>query len=649
MARKAFEEKDFVELLKKINPSSTCELVGYRAVTVKSRIIEMGNCCFRNRQQLLESLGANRHDYDEIQERTRLDNYSVVAAIDFGTTYSGYAYAMNSTELKIQIPLWSGSDTMTNRAPTAVLFGPDRSFLKFGNEAIAYMQDNPNKEDLEKFYFFQDFKMLLYQTEDLSLQTNIPDSTGRKCLSAIVVFSSVIEFFSKDLISKMAYHFGAQSFKNSEIFWVLTVPAIWSLRAKYFMREAAAKAGIPVSQLSIALEAEAASVLCRKTDVFVSSNDGIGGLRKSLCSIPDNSTYLVVDMGGGTVDITLHQVLQGGGLRELYKASGGDYGGNQVNKRYLEFLEKLFGKDVLDMVKEKHPSSWVEILNNFERKKKATPNLDDKDKVVIGFPISFVEQYKTLKDHDFQERIKPLCYGEDVEIKKDKLYMKGKVFKSFFEVSLGKIKKCIETILEHGGSTDTILFVGGFAESPYLIHMLRTHFSKSKILVPEDPSLAVLKGAVWFGFYPTIIRSRICQYTYGFAKQRPFIDGKDNIEKRRKYGNRFYIDDVFDKHVEIGEMLEIGKFQKPKEYHPLKQDQVVIMLELYASTDKDPDYVCDPTCHLVGVMEIEVKPRNPGEDGTVSVRVNFSGTELEIEAREKRTGNITRATANFFG
>ncbi|XP_062620792.1 heat shock 70 kDa protein 12A-like isoform X1 [Saccostrea cucullata] len=662
----------------------------------------MGNCWSRNRQQSGSTANQHRNNYDNINSHTsrgnvhvydkiksqnqndssneyidlqtsagtksstnsegiyadivetnvripRLGKYPVMAAIDFGTAYSGYAFALNSSETKIQLPTWSGSETMTNKAPTAVLFGPDKSFLKFGYEAIAYMQDNPNEEDLDKFYFFQDFKMLLYQTEDLSLETNIQDVTGQKSLPAIVVFSSVIKFFSDNLISNFSNRFGGTSYELSDIFWVITVPAIWSLKAKYFMREAAAKADIPLSQLAIALEPEAASVLCRTIEVYVSSNDGIGGVRKTLCSIPEKSTYLVVDMGGGTVDITLHQVLEGGGLRELHKASGGDYGGNQVNKRFIKFIEELFGQSVIELIKQQHPSDWVEILTNFEHKKRTTMKSNDQERVVIRFPVSFVEEYNNLKNSDFHERMKSLGYGDEVEVKKDKLYIKWKRFKSFFDISFRGIKNCVENIIENGSNTETILFVGGFAESPYLIQMLREHFSKFKVLVPEDPSLVVLRGAVLFGFDPTVIRSRVCRYTYGFANQRPFVDGKDKIEKKTEHGGRFYCDDAFDKHVEIGEMLQLGKFQEPKDYHPLKDDQVLIMLELYASTEKDPKYVDDSSCHLIGVMEIEVKPRKHGEDGTVSVRVNFSGTELEIEAREKRTGNITRSTCNFLG
>ena len=38
--------------------------------------------------------------------------------------------------------------------------------------------------------------------------------------------------------------------------------------------------------------------------------------------------YMVVDCGGGTVDITVHEMEDetAGSLRELYKAAGGPYG-----------------------------------------------------------------------------------------------------------------------------------------------------------------------------------------------------------------------------------------------------------------------------------------------------------------------------------
>ena len=51
--------------------------------------------------------------------------------------------------------------------------------------------------------------------------------------------------------------------------------------------------------------------------------------------------YLVVDCGGGTVDITVHEILPYGRLKELHRASGGPYGSTGKISFYLFSLARL--------------------------------------------------------------------------------------------------------------------------------------------------------------------------------------------------------------------------------------------------------------------------------------------------------------------
>lgn len=43
----------------------------------------------------------------------------------------------------------------------------------------------------------------------------------------------------------------------------------------------------------------------------------------------------------------------------------------------------------------------------------------------------------------------------------------------------------------------------------------------------QGSSVAVLKGAVQYGFDPTIVRERLAQKTYGIGIITPFVHGKD--------------------------------------------------------------------------------------------------------------------------
>ena len=47
--------------------------------------------------------------------------------------------------------------------------------------------------------------------------------------------------------------------------------------------------------------------------------------------------YMLVDCGGGTVDITVHEMESHGRLKELYKATGGPYGSVGSYTRFHDY------------------------------------------------------------------------------------------------------------------------------------------------------------------------------------------------------------------------------------------------------------------------------------------------------------------------
>lgn len=60
-----------------------------------------------------------------------------------------------------------------------------------------------------------------------------------------------------------------------------------------------------------------------------------------------NSFSLLSDISGGTVDITVHQVVDSDKLREIDSASGGAWGGTMVDEAFKRFLIRLVGKKTL--------------------------------------------------------------------------------------------------------------------------------------------------------------------------------------------------------------------------------------------------------------------------------------------------------------
>ena len=96
-------------------------------------------------------------------------SYLAVVAIDFGTTYSGFAFSFIKDQGKDAIFMnmdWINEQGgQTSKTPTCLLLKPDLSFDSFGYEAVEkYGSLQDESEELE-YLFFKHFKMSLHSDE----------------------------------------------------------------------------------------------------------------------------------------------------------------------------------------------------------------------------------------------------------------------------------------------------------------------------------------------------------------------------------------------------------------------------------------------------------------------------------------------------
>ena len=95
------------------------------------------------------------------------ESHFVVAAIDFGTTYSGYAFSFTRDPESIHIMRkWEGGDPgVTNhKTPTTLLLRPNGDFHSFGFGARDYYHDLEEGE-AKKWLYFEKFKMTLHSSQ----------------------------------------------------------------------------------------------------------------------------------------------------------------------------------------------------------------------------------------------------------------------------------------------------------------------------------------------------------------------------------------------------------------------------------------------------------------------------------------------------
>ena len=101
------------------------------------------------------------------RDSTPLSKYLVVSAIDFGTTYSGYAFAFTRDPDSIHMMRrWEGGDpgVSNQKTPTTLLLTPEKRFHSFGFGARDFYHDLEPSE-AKKYMYFEKFKMKLYDSE----------------------------------------------------------------------------------------------------------------------------------------------------------------------------------------------------------------------------------------------------------------------------------------------------------------------------------------------------------------------------------------------------------------------------------------------------------------------------------------------------
>jgi molecular chaperone DnaK (HSP70) len=229
-----------------------------------------------------------------------------VVAIDYGTTFTGVAYAYSSKSGLVGSP-----DEMRRAADriTVIKNWPNKgnAFIEKTPTVLAYNEQPPlwggkvkPKDEPQVAYF----KLGLYEGTSShynprslepmeELVTNV--LSGSLWITSKLphmqpldftrdFLSAVIKFVTNEVL---ANRYGAKFLERQRILYVITVPAIWPDKAKQLTRKAAVAAGIPEDDLTLITEPEAAAIYCT-----------------ALCEEVDlgaGDTFMICDAGGGTV------------------------------------------------------------------------------------------------------------------------------------------------------------------------------------------------------------------------------------------------------------------------------------------------------------------------------------------------------------
>ena len=415
----------------------------------------------------------------------------------------------------------------------------------------------------------------------------------------------------------------------------------------------------------IALEPEAASIYCRKLKLreIVPEEDhshrtithySSRSLQRMSYSVPVSAEfkagtrYIVVDCGGGTVDLTVHEMEESGTLKELYKASGGAWGATGVDREFENLLVKIFGIDFVVSFKNTKPAGWVDLMIAFEAKKR-TANPLKATPLNISLPFSFIEHYQKLKGMNVETAIRKFSNKDIKWSSQGMLRLTPAAMHALFEPVIRDIIRHISDLLRKP-ELDGVRFlflVGGFAESPLLQNEIRKAFSSNaRVIIPQDVGLTILKGAVMFGLDPTVVRVRRSALTYGVGVLNRFSVSKHPTEKKTRKDGIDWCTDVFDTFVTVDQSIALGE-KVTRRYTPAKQYQTSTVIGIYCSEKEHVVYTTDPGVRKCGELYLEMPDTTGGKARELELTMMFGDTEIKVHAIDITSDKTAIATIDF--
>ncbi|GAQ79452.1 Molecular chaperones HSP70 [Klebsormidium nitens] len=549
-----------------------------------------------------------------------------VIGLDFGTTFSGIAVAARSSKDKIFIKEdWEAQTELVGgsycKTITASLYHNGKlegwgwpALLKYNkavegaiiNQAKSGTHD-PNKDvDLGGMELLERFKLLLAPEGTAKTALVLP-----KGLTKEKVVADYLACVAEAGLTLLRKNFG-DFIQPEHVQWCLTVPAIWTNAAKVVMQKCAEQAGLLKTKtnpkgspfpLIIVLEPEAASLYCQRN------------LEKEL-SLQDNEPYMVVDAGGGTVDLVVHEK-RGEGLGELEMGSGGTCGGSYVDDNFFKFMAAkypFFGKWAGI-----HKTGLDELKRDWHTQKKLFKGSDES--ILVRVPHSFLDM---ARDEGVKEAFS-----------KGSITVSGAEVAAIFEPVVEDILQLVRDQLAKQPGCKTLLLVGGFAESDYLHDRIKAEF-KAKIPVivrPAQPGSAIIQGAVIFGFDPRrAILNRRSRKTYGIEIAEEFVESRHDASKKFYEGSRAYCRNRFLKFVTVNQDISVDEVVEHIVL-PLSSTQSAVSITLYSTDQTDPEYVTDAGLHKESSIVMDLSQSSLGKKSQIVVSLSFGSTSIEVKAK----------------
>ncbi|KAL1307037.1 hypothetical protein AAFC00_005660 [Neodothiora populina] len=551
-----------------------------------------------------------------VSRTNKVDPGKLLVAVDFGTTFTGVAWLYTgqprSTYLMQQWPHHAGND---EKVPTVIRYHED------GSHRWGFQIDT---SDLRHEWFKLGLCPEANQTSKLSRQypsrTALIRSEGEANEKIVIDYLNCL---SKHIDFVLTNSLPDHLLRNTNRDFVLTVPAMWSDKAKERMRHCAEAAGLGSgNKLMFVAEPEAAGMYAIKE------------LPPDTLKVGE--TVVLCDAGGGTVDLisySIESLTPVPIVSETTPGSGQLCGSIYLDRIFAQYLEKRF----------RGYPAWTE---------------DHQTEALAKFETDLKRNYTGIGQR--RPYILPrvaigLPDSHDLGIRRGSLEISSRDLRDIFAPVISMIVELVRNQISATRSTvRMVLLAGGFGRNEYLRkEVSRAINSGISVKIVPNGNTAIVRGALIAALsekrplIPTIrVESRKARRHYGTSTFTPFQRGSHDVTKKEldpfTGRDRVLVMRWF---LNKGATLKESDFTNVRRF-PFYIDQRQYLLTpeipitIYACEDinnKGPPLYRDSTVFELAKLKADLSniPKadlnlEQGKDGTMYYKIDF---EIEMDCQ----------------
>ncbi|CAN2387638.1 ATP binding, partial [Pristimantis euphronides] len=399
-----------------------------------------------------------------------------VIGVDLGTTYCSVGVFHPGTgDVKV-IADSNGHQSI----PSIVSFTEDDVYV--GYEGLELADSNPQntiydaKRFIGKVFSHEELEK---ESERYPFKVLYKEGDAVYYIKTNETFTVTPEYISSQLLltlKKMAEDYLGLPVSKA----VISVPAEFDERQRNYTVKAANLAGLDILRIINEPTAAAMAYGLHKADVY---------------------NVLVVDLGGGTLDVSLLNK-QGGMFLTRAMAGNNKLGGQDFNQRLLQYLYDSIYRTYGSL-----PPLKEEIHRLRQSVEAVKLNLTLYNSSWVRTPLTLPKRQpgeteeQDQKEPPEEEAVPHEAAGPDYHSDMEQVYFEAEISRKLFEHLnedlFKKILVPIERVLKEGhlqkGEVDEIVLVGGSTRIPRIRHVIRDFFDKEPN-TSVDPDLAVVTG-----------------------------------------------------------------------------------------------------------------------------------------------------------